>query len=299
MFRQKVLSMDLFFKSSEIEYTEFENLKKFSFFKIGGNARYFALPKNPEQLSSIIKACKEDDMPIYYLGRGSNLLISDEMPDCVVVHFKYFNNLKITGNTVIAGSGYNFSHLIVKTLDIGLSGLHTLCGIPASVGGAVFMNAGGKYGDISDSVEKIVSVDHDVNINEFKKDEINFTYRNSNLADNCIVSAEFCLHQDSPEKLWKIHDEILNVKKESQPLNIPSAGCIFKNPHTYSAGELIEKTGLKGSKIGGASVSIKHANFIVNEGFATSKDVIDLIDVVRNKVLEKFGIFLDLEVRLW
>jgi UDP-N-acetylmuramate dehydrogenase len=181
----------------------------------------------------------------------------------------------------------------------GLSGLEALTGIPGSMGGAIKMNAGGNFGDIAASAESVTLMDRVGNIFQKSKPELVFDYRCSNITARLILAAKLTLFSTDPTQILRTIKEIWIYKKNSQPLNTRNAGCVFKNPRGLSAGALIDRAGMKGSRVGGAVVSEKHANFIIAEKECTSSDVIKLIDTVKEKVLEKFGTELELEIEIW
>jgi UDP-N-acetylmuramate dehydrogenase len=181
----------------------------------------------------------------------------------------------------------------------GLSGIEVLTGIPGSIGGAIKMNAGGKFGDIASAVELVTIMDIQGNIFEKKKPELVFDYRRTNIAAKFILSAHLDLSPADPEQIMRTVKEMWIYKKNTQPLNTRNCGCIFKNPKNTSAGALIDKAGLKGLRIGGAVVSDKHANFIIAEKGCTSRDVLRLIEAVKQRVKEQFNIVLELEIEIW
>jgi UDP-N-acetylmuramate dehydrogenase len=181
----------------------------------------------------------------------------------------------------------------------GLGGIEVLAGIPGSIGGAVRMNAGGIFGDFGSAIESVTLMDNDGDIFEKSKPELSFDYRQTNITTKIILAAQIKLYEADPQQLLKTVKEVWIYKKNTQPLNTKSAGCVFKNPRGMSAGAMIDRTGLKGTKVGGAVVSEKHANFIIAEKGCKSSDVISLIDTVRQKVKEKFDVELELEIEIW
>jgi UDP-N-acetylmuramate dehydrogenase len=276
-------------------------LKDYTWFGIGGPAQYFITPTNTEQLADVLKRCNENQIETKILGYGSNLLISDEGVKGAVIKLDHekFTDYQINQNSVTAAGGANLSKLVLETVRKGLGGIESLTGIPGSVGGAVRMNAGGKFGDIGAVVDSVVLMDAQGNTYKKEKPELIFNYRNVNITAKCILQANMTLYESDPEQMLKQVKEIWIYKKNSQPLNARNAGCVFKNPRSLSAGALIDRTGLKGLQIGNAKISEKHANFIITEPQCTCADVKRLIDAVRERVLEKFDIELELEIEIW
>jgi UDP-N-acetylmuramate dehydrogenase len=276
-------------------------LADFTWYKLGGSAQYFVQPKSVEQLNEIVLRCKENNLPMYVLGFGSNLLISDEGVRGAVIRLdaEAFCKFEFTGSILTAGAGVNLNKVTLEAVRKGLSGLEALTGIPGSMGGAVRMNAGGSYGDIGSCVQKVTLMDKDGHIFEKEKPELVFDYRWTNITAPLILSATMELNEADPDAILKTVKEIWITKKNSQPLNTRNAGCVFKNPRGMSAGALIDRAGLKGTQLGGAVVSEKHANFIVTENGCTSTDVKQLIAMIRTKVKDAFDVELELELEIW
>jgi UDP-N-acetylmuramate dehydrogenase len=287
-----------FLKENKIKVRFDEPLYKYTTFSIGGPAKYFILVENPEQLIQVIDACNNCQIDYYILGGGSNLLISDKGVYAAVIHLSNFSQVYFDGNLVIVGANYSLPRLVKQCVQRGLGGLEPLAGIPGTVGGAVVMNAGGNYGTIGDVVSFVYVIDN-TEIIQMERHDIEFSYRDSNLKDKMVISAGFRLNPCDKEILEINYQNIIREKRKSQPLDKSSAGCVFKNPPDNSAGRMIDRCGLKGYRIGDAVVSEKHANFIVNEGRASSNDVLRLIDVIREKVFKFFKTFLELEIRVW
>lgn len=254
-----------------------------------------------DELSQVLKICHEGQIPIRILGSGSNLLVRDEgVPGAVVqLSAPEFAAVKIDGTTCTAGAGALLSHVISETVREGLAGLETLAGIPGTVGGAVRGNAGGRHGDIGTLVTSISALDAEGNQVTRSGDGLMFGYRSSGLVDLVILEATFELQRQTSEEITERLRQIWITKKASQPLASQSVGCIFKNPRGSSAGELIEKAGLKGTRIGAAEVSDRHANFLITHDGATSDDVLRLIDLIKSKVAGQFGVHLEPEVQIW
>jgi UDP-N-acetylmuramate dehydrogenase len=276
-----------------------EPMSKHTYFGIGGPAKVFITPRDIEKLTEVYMLCKDNNLPVFTLGNGTNLLVKDEGIDGVVIKSE-LTGITFSGTNVEVESGYSLSQLIIKCVKEGLGGLEGLTGIPGTIGGAVAMNAGGKHGIISDFITSIISLNRFGEESLMVKSAVNFGYRTSSLkGKNVILSVNLKLKKDSPTALKKRFDGIMKEKSDSQPLADRSAGCFFKNPLEKHAGELIHKAGLKGYAIGGAKVSDKHANFIVNTGNATAKDVITLMTHVQRKVKDMFNLILEPEVEIW
>lgn len=276
-------------------------LAKHTWYGLGGPVDYFIRPKNVKQLKEVVRRCTESKIPIYVLGFGSNLLISDQGLRAAVIKLEAdaFTQVIFDEQKVTVGAGADLSKLVLTCVQKGFSGIECLTGIPGSIGGAVRMNAGGRFGDIGSVIEHVTVMDINGNIFEKKKPELVFDYRSTNITAKFILGAHLELSGADPEQIMRTVKEIWIYKKNSQPLNTRNCGCIFKNPAGASAGALIDKAGLKGLRIGGAAISEKHANFIVAEDGCTSKDVLKLIDTVKQKIKEQSGIDLELEIKIW
>ena len=276
-------------------------LAKETWYGLGGPADYFIKPQDTEQLALVVKRCNENKVPIYVLGYGSNLLVCDEGVRGAVIQLKSDNFSQITfvKEQVIAGAGVELSRLVLTCAKKGLSGLEPLTGIPGSVGGAVRMNSGGNFGDIGTVVESVTLMDKDGNVSEKKKPELQFDYRQANITAKFILEARINMTPGDPEQITKTIKENWVYKKNNQPLNTINSGCIFKNPRGLSAGAMIDRTGLKGLQIGGAVVSEKHANFFIAQKGCTSRDVMRLIETVKEKVQKQFNVELELEIEIW
>ncbi len=271
-------------------------LKEVTTFGIGGPARLFVEVNSIEELQDVLRFCHTESLPYFILGKGSNILFHDQGFDGLVIHNK-ISYLNIQGCEVDVGAGYSFAMLGFKTAKQGLSGLEFASGIPASVGGAIYMNAGAGGHETKDFLLEVTFVDAQGNITVFSKQNLDFSYRYSSFQKKkgAIVSAKFCL--DPSEEARKKQLSIVEYRTKTQPYGELSAGCVFKNPLNASAGALIEQTGLKGLCVGDAEVSVKHANFIVNRKDARAEDVLLLAKQVQQRVKEKTGIELEMEVR--
>jgi UDP-N-acetylmuramate dehydrogenase len=292
--------MNIFDGLEEIVETDYP-LAKRTWYGLGGAADYFIRPKTVKQLKDVVRRCSKNDIPIYVMGFGSNLLISDEGLRGAVIKLEaeQFAQIEFDGEDVTAWAGAELSKLVLTCVEKGLSGIEALTGIPGSIGGAVKMNAGGNFGDFGSTVETVSLMDSDGNIFKKSKPELVFDYRRTNITAKFILSARIKLNESDPEQIMRTVKEIWIYKKNNQPLNTKNSGCIFKNPQGGSAGALIDRAGLKGLKIGGAVVSEKHANFIIAQKGCTSSDVIKLIEAIQQKIKEQFDIELELEVEIW
>ena len=292
--------MNIFNGLEEIVETDYP-LAKRTWYGLGGAADYFIRPKSIRQLKEVVRRCTKNNIRIYAMGFGSNLLISDEGLRGAVIKLEaeQFTQLEFDGLEVTAWAGVELSKLVLMCVEKGLSGIEAMTGIPGSVGGAVKMNAGGNFGDFGSVVETVTLMDIDGNVFEKRKPELVFDYRRTNITAKFILSARLKLNESDSEQIMRTVKEIWIYKKNNQPLNTKNSGCIFRNPQGGSAGALIDRAGLKGLQIGGAVVSEKHANFIIAEKECTSRDVMRLIEAIKQKVKEQFGVELELEVEIW
>jgi UDP-N-acetylmuramate dehydrogenase len=272
-----------------------------TWYRLGGPADYFIRPRNATELKAIVLRCNENHIPLYILGFGSNLLVSDEGVRGAVIQLQgeEFGKTEFNGSEVTAWAGAELSKLVLDCVQKELSGVEALTGIPGSVGGAVRMNAGGQFGDIGSAVEAVTLMDIHGTVFEKRKPELIFDYRCVNIRARFILNAQLKLTPGDPEKIMRTIKESWIYKKNSQPLNTRNCGCVFKNPSGAAAGALIDRAGLKGHQIGGAVVSEKHANFIVAKDGCASRDVMQLIEVIRKRVLEQFDVALELELEVW
>ncbi|MBU1486683.1 UDP-N-acetylmuramate dehydrogenase [bacterium] len=274
---------------------ENEPMSRHTSLRIGGPARIFVRVNDPEELDRIIALVRDKGLRIFILGAGSNLLVRDEGLKEVVVKLEGdFKRIEVEGERLFAGAGAGLKEAVRMATENGLSGLEFACGIPGTVGGAVIMNASFLGHSISEIVKrvKVLSVEGEVVVRD--NDELAFSYRKSRIG-GIVLEAELLLKKGQTAK---IEERILRFRKERERLQPKglSAGCIFKNPQGDSAGRLIEAAGLKGRKAGGAQISAKHANFILNIDQASSRDVLTLIEQAREKVRNKFGVELKEEI---
>ena len=272
-----------------------------TWYGLGGPADYFILPDSVEQLGEVVQRCNENNVNMYVLGLGANLLVPDAGIRGAVIQLKkgQFAETIFKGDEITAWAGVEMNKLILDCVEKGLSGLECLAGIPGSVGGGVRMNAGGNFGDIGSSVTSVTLMDKQGKVFEKSKPELVFDYRSTNITAKFILNAKLKLNEGDKDQIMRTVKEIWVYKKNNQPLNTKNAGCIFKNPKGGAAGAIIDRAGLKGLQVGGAVVSEKHANFIVAKKDCTSSDVIELIDAVKQRVMEQSGIDLELELEIW
>ncbi|MDR3623759.1 MAG: UDP-N-acetylmuramate dehydrogenase [Chlamydiales bacterium] len=289
-----------------ISYDDFkknELLSKVSTFRLGGPADYCIEARDIETLIQVLHFCKSNHLDYFVIGKGSNCLFSDLGFRGLVIINK-IDFMEVKKNRFRVGAGYSFSLLGSQTARLGFSGLEFAAGIPASVGGAVFMNAGANGKEVCESLESVEYVSNDGDVRVFEKDELTFGYRKSSFQEmrGVIVAATFKLEECKLARGRQL--EIIQYRKKTQPLNEPSAGCVFQNPKgqkeesCLSAGKLIEMSELKGISLGGVKVSEKHANFIVNTGSGSAQDVLRLVQLIKSQVKEKMGIELREEIRL-
>ncbi len=286
----------------KISFLKDEPMKNHTTFKTGGNASVFVSPQSLEELTEILTLTKKHGMKPFILGNGSNLLVSDDgIKDRPVIFIdKGFDYVKlIDKNTIEVGAGASLSSLCRFALEKGLTGLEFAFGIPGSCGGAAYMNAGAYGGEMKDVVSRCNHIDFYGNEGYFDRDELDFGYRHSVYSDKeyVITSIVLTLEEGNKDEIQAKMRELLQRRKDKQPLEYPSAGSVFKRPEGYFAGALIEQSGLKGKRIGGAMVSEKHAGFIINYENATTKDVLDLVKFCQDTVMEKFGVMLEREIK--
>lgn len=276
-------------------------LKPLTWYRIGGPARYLVQPRNVEELREAVRRCAENELPIYVLGLGANLLVQDTGVQGAVFRLdgEFFRRVSIHKTTVDVGAGVDMQKLLLRTCRQGLAGIECLAGIPGTVGGGIRMNAGGKFGDFGAVIQKVTVMDNEGTVFERHKDDLVFEYRKTNIAARFILNATIELDEDDPERIMQRTKEIWFYKRNTQPLNTKNCGCVFKNPRGLSAGALIDQAGLKGMRIGNAEVSSKHANFIIAHPDCSSDDVMKLVKLIREKVYERNQIELESEVQIW
>lgn len=282
-----------------------------TWYGIGGRADLLVHPQTFESLATLMRRCARGGTPLRVLGSGANLLVADEGVDGVVVKLDApaFTEVQYNARGAVeamrAGAGADLPRLLLDTTRRGLEGLSALAGIPASVGGAIRMNAGGAYGDIGSSVHSVGCLTRGGELAVYPGSELRFDYRRTNIPDPVILWAAFKLDETDPIRLRERVKEIFAYKKSTQPLAEHSAGCAFRNPidpvteERVSAGRLIDQAGLKGLTIGGATVSERHGNFITVRPGTRADDVLRLLDEVRRRVFEDCGMELETEIEIW
>ncbi len=277
------------------------SLADLTWFGLGGAAACVVHPRDEAHLSDLVRRASERNIPLRVLGGGANLLVCDAGVDGIVVRLTEpsFTAVEFDGTVAAAGAGADLTRFVKDCVGRGLAGLEGLAGIPGTVGGAVRMNAGGRYGEIQSSVIEARVVLPSGQVETWPHERLGFGYRHSGLGGAIVVSARFQLTAEDPDALRARFQEYWRAKKESQPLAAHSAGCIFRNPPGEMAGRLIDRAGLKGRSVGRARVSERHANFIVAEEGATATDVLRLVEEIRCTVREKFGIQLETEIEIW
>ncbi len=278
-----------------------EAMRKHTTWRIGGPADLMVVPSGIDDIKLCVELAIENGIPVTVVGNGSNLLVRDNGIRGIVLKISSkFNKLEINDTSLKAEAGALVPLASKLAAEKGLSGLEFAAGIPASIGGAICMNAGAHGKCMSDVVREVTVLGSDGQILSMSNHEIGFEYRKSNLKDKglIVLGAEFDLSRGVPEQIREISQDNLAKRRKSQPLEFPNAGSVFANPPGQWAGWLIEQVGGKGMRVGGAMVSEKHANFIVNTGEAAASDVLNLIERIKQLVLEKFNIELTLEVRV-
>lgn len=290
------------FKNEECTVLTDEPLKNHCSFRIGGNAEILVVPKNEKVLCSILKYAKERAVRYRILGNGSNVLISDEgLRGIVIKLMNGLSDLIYLGDGIIAcGAGVSLTKLCNFALSYSLTGLEFAYGIPGTVGGAVYMNAGAYGGEIKNSLISVRSVDKNGTVEETPVEKLDLAYRHTSFMSNgrIITAAYFKLAEGNSDEISAKMNELMNKRKSSQPLDYPSAGSTFKRPPVGYAAAHIDECGLKGRAVGGASVSTKHAGFVINTGDATFSDVINLMDIIKDEVLKQHGVLLEPEVEI-
>ena len=287
-----------FFDRLNITYKEDISLRNYNTYRVNTICKFLVFPKSIEELTQIVKYLKENNIKYYMLGNGSNIILAMDYYDGVMIKLDNFNNVVYKGNIVTVGAGYSLIKLSLDTIEKGLSGMEFSTGIPGSIGASVAMNAGAYNEDLSGILKEVTVLTPDNEVKIMKKEELDFSYRSSFLKKNkkyIVLSATFELKDGNIKEMQEIVEERKQKRIASQPLDMPNAGSVFRNPVGNYAGSLIEKSNLKGYNINGAEVSTKHANFIVNKGNATGKDIIELIEKIQKEIKEKENIELRLE----
>ena len=288
-------------KAKGIEHiASYHGLKQYTTWQIGGIADIFIQPRDEEDIIKVLKFADEEQLPLHIIGRGSNILISDHgLRGIVLALTDHFNTIQIEGKKVRADAGALIKDVVYQSAEQGLAGLEFAEGIPGSIGGGLIMNAGAYGGYLSDCIEMIICCDRSGQQINLHKEDAHFDYRSSifkQRKDLIILKAIFLMDKDNPKVIREKIDVFHEKRHKRQPLELPSAGSVFKNPPGLSVAQIIESVGAKGWRVGDAQISTKHSNFIVNLGNATCQDVLDLIEKVRQAVKVEYGINLETEI---
>ena len=277
-----------------------EPMKRHTTFRIGGPADYFLLPSSEEELSGILKICKNEELPYFILGNGSNLLVSDEGYRGVIIQlYRNYGDITVKGNEIHATAGALLSQIAAAAKNASLTGFEFAGGIPGTLGGAVVMNAGAYGGEMKDVLKEVTVMNQDGEILTISADKLELGYRTSIIktAGYIVLEAVISLKKGNIEEITALSRKLSAQRIEKQPLEYPSAGSTFKRPEGYFAGKLIMDSNLRGYRVGGAQVSEKHCGFVINAGGATAEDVSILMKNVTDIVYEKFGVKLEPEVK--
>lgn len=279
---------------------ENEPLARYTTYRIGGPARYLVLPADVEDVAKALEFAAQRQLPWVVLGLGSNVLVKDGgFPGVVIRIGKGLDKFEMKGATAIVGAGLPTPLLARRTADAGFAGVERFIGIPGTVGGGVYMNAGAHGAEFAEVLTEATVMDAKGKIRQIPRKAISFKYRSSNLGEVVVLEAKLALIEEPPAKLKEIQARLLRWRKAGTPFDLPCCGSVFKNPGgPRTAGVLIDECGLKGYTVGGAQVSPLHANYIVNMGTATASDVLKVIDHVRKTVAKKTGVELELEVKV-
>ncbi len=282
---------------------EGEPLARHTWFRLGGPAEFFARPRRIEELGALISRCREAEIPLRVLGGGSNILVAESGVAGVVVHLEnpHFSEIRLVeSDRIIAEAAVPLTPLISHAARAGLAGLEVLTGIPGTVGGAIVGNSGSRQNAIGQFVRQVTVIDDAGEVQVGDRDDLEFTYRGSNIKDPVVVAAEFTLEPEDPESVVRRMRRIWIGKKENQPYGHQSTSCIFKSPTPdMSAAVLLEEAGVIGMRVGSAEISERHANYIVAQPGSTVDDILALIDQVRDRVAQQLGLELDLQLQIW
>lgn len=295
----KTLDIETIIQESEVLHDE--PLKKYSFTKTGGKADTLIFVKSEEDFGKVIKYSRKNNIPLTILGNGSNVLISDDGIRGIVVVTSKLNNIELEENNILSClAGTTLKELADFTIENSLTNLEFSCGIPGSIGGAIFMNAGAYGGEMKDVVDKVEVFDKEGNKKVYSNEEMNFSYRHSRIQESgeIILKVYFKMKKGNKEEIVNKISELNKMRADKQPLEYPSCGSVFKRPVGYFAGKLIQDAHLQGLTIGGAQVSKKHAGFMVNIGDATCEDYKKLIAKVQEEVFKDSGVHLECEVKI-
>lgn len=278
-----------------------EPMSRHTTFRIGGNADYFVKPGNADEVAAVIVVCREYNIPYFILGNGSNLLVSDDGYRGMIINIMdNMDSVTVDGRIITAQAGAMLVRVSVMARDNALTGLEFASGIPGTIGGAVYMNAGAYGGEMKNVVKTVRAIDEYGRIYELDSEKMDFSYRHSIVEERKLIVLEVTLELEhgSREAIDDRMKELAEARRSKQPLEYPSAGSTFKRPEGYFAGKLIMDAGLRGYSVGGAQVAEKHCGFVINKGGATASDVVELIRDVQHDVDDKFGVTLEPEVEM-
>mgnify|MGYP000450909187 FL=1 len=278
-----------------------EPMSRHTTFRIGGNADYFVKPGNADEVAAVIVVCREYNIPYFILGNGSNLLVSDDGYRGMIINIMdNMDSVTVDGRIITAQAGAMLVRVSVMARDNALTGLEFASGIPGTIGGAVYMNAGAYGGEMKNVVKTVRAIDEYGRIYELDSEKMDFSYRHSIVEERKLIVLEVTLELEhgSREAIDNRMKELAEARRSKQPLEYPSAGSTFKRPEGYFAGKLIMDAGLRGYSVGGAQVAEKHCGFVINKGGATASDVVELIRDVQHDVDDKFGVTLEPEVKM-
>ena len=277
-----------------------EPMKRHTTFRIGGPADYYLCPHSAKEIQKVVEICREEKLPYFILGNGSNLLVSDQGYRGVVIQlWKNVSDIRVEGCLIHAKAGASLAKIAAEALEEGLTGMEFAAGIPGTLGGAVVMNAWAYGGEMKDILKEVLVMDQQGRIFTLEKKDLKLGYRTSAVKEKgyIVLAAVLELRPGDREEIRKLMEDLKQKRVEKQPLDLPSAGSTFKRPEGYFAGKLIMDAGLRGFSVGGAQVSEKHCGFVVNTGGASASDVLTLIREVQKRVREKFGVELETEVK--
>ena len=294
--------MQKYCDENSVEYSINEPLSKHTSFKIGGDAAIFISPSSPRQIADLIGLATSNDVRYIFLGKGSNVLFRDSGYDGAIINIgKNLSKISlIDDSTIYCEAGMPLSKLCLFAMENSLTGLEFAYGIPGSVGGAAYMNAGAYGGEMKDALVQVRYIDENGNVKTAENDELDFSYRHSLFTDSgkCILGCTFKLDPGDKSEIKSKMDDFIHRRQTKQPLDFPSGGSTFKRPEGAYASALIDQCGLKGMRVGGAMVSKKHAGFVINYNNATCQDVLDLVEKVKRIVKDKTGFTLECEIKI-
>ena len=277
-----------------------EPMKKHTTFRIGGPADYYLCPHSAKEIQKVVEICREEKIPYFILGNGSNLLVSDKgYRGAVIQLWKNVSDIRVDGCLIEAKAGASLAKIAAQALEEGLTGMEFAAGIPGTLGGAVVMNAGAYGGEMKDILKEALVMDEEGKIFTLEKENLKLGYRTSIVKEKgyIVLAATLELKPGNREEIRKLMEDLKQRRAEKQPLDMPSAGSTFKRPEGYFAGKLIMDAGLRGFSVGGAQISEKHCGFVVNTGEASASDVLNLIREVQKRVRENSGVGLETEVK--